>query len=181
VKFTQNNSLKILDFGLAKALADDPSPSNISASPTLSTTRAGLILGTPAYMSPEQARGKPVDRRTDIWAFGCVLFELLTGRMAFQGETVTDTLAAVLTTHPSLEGLPPSTPPNLRRLIERCLQKDVKERLQAIGDASRLKTRCQGEACGSGRFLEFVEPNKAGEVQPGGSFPWRRSWPEPYL
>ena len=161
VKFTQTDSLKVLDFGLAKALADDPSSSNISSSPTLSGTRAGSILGTPAYMSPEQARGKPVDRRTDIWSFGCVLFELLTGRMAFQGETVTDTLAAVLTTHPPLEGLPSSTPPNLRRLIERCLQKDVRERLQAIGDA-----RIEIEDSLSGRGMHEWPLLGVGKAQP---------------
>ncbi len=163
VKFTQTDSLKVLDFGLAKALADDPSSSNISSSPTLSGTRAGSILGTPAYMSPEQARGKPVDRRTDIWSFGCVLFELLTGRMAFQGETVTDTLAAVLTTHPPLEGLPSSTPPNLRRLIERCLQKDVRERLQAIGDA-----RIEIEDSLSGRGMREWPLSGDRRAQPGG-------------
>jgi Tol biopolymer transport system component len=131
------DSVKVLDFGLAKALSDDPPSSNISDSPTLSAaaTRAGLILGTPAYMSPEQARAKPTDRRTDIWSFGCVLFEMLTGRMAFAGETVTDTLATVLTKNPQLEQLPQSTPPGIRRLIARCLQKNAKERLQAIGDA----------------------------------------------
>jgi serine/threonine protein kinase len=137
VKLAAGDTVKVLDFGLAKALADDPSPANISDSPTLSAaaTRAGLILGTPAYMSPEQARGKPADRRTDIWAFGCVLFEMLTGRMAFAAETVTDTLAAVLTRDPQFEQLPASTPPGIRRLIKRCLQKDARERLQAIGDA----------------------------------------------
>ena len=137
VKLAAGDSVKILDFGLAKALSDDPAPASIADSPTLSAaaTRAGLILGTPAYMSPEQARAKPTDRRTDIWSFGCVLFEMLTGRMAFAGETITDTLAAVLTQNPRFDLLPPSTPPRIRQLIERCLQKDAKQRLQAMGDA----------------------------------------------
>ncbi|HEY3619732.1 MAG TPA: protein kinase, partial [Candidatus Sulfotelmatobacter sp.] len=137
VKLAEGGSVKVLDFGLAKALSADPAPSSISDLPTLSAraTSAGLILGTPAYMSPEQARGKPTDRRTDIWSFGCLLFEMLTGRKAFAGETVTDTLAAVLTSSPRLDTVPESTPPQIRRLIERCLQKDVKRRLQAIGDA----------------------------------------------
>jgi eukaryotic-like serine/threonine-protein kinase len=137
VKLAEGETVKVLDFGLAKALSGDPSLSNISDSPTLSaaTTRAGLILGTPAYMSPEQARCKATDRRADIWSFGCVLFEMLTGRMAFAGETVTDTLAAVLTGSPQLNLVPESTPPGIRRLIEKCLQKDARQRLQAIGDA----------------------------------------------
>jgi serine/threonine protein kinase/Tol biopolymer transport system component len=137
VKLAPGDCVKVLDFGLAKALSDDSAPANIADSPTLSAaaTRAGLILGTPAYMSPEQARAKPTDRRTDIWSFGCVLFEMLTGRMAFAGETITDTLAAVLTQNPRFDLLPPSTPPRIRQLIERCLQKDAKQRLQAIGDA----------------------------------------------
>ena len=137
VKLAGGDSVKVLDFGLAKALSADPSPANISDLPTLSApaTSAGLILGTPAYMSPEQARGKPTDRRTDIWSFGCLLFEMLTGRRAFAQETVTDTLAAVLTSSPRLDLVAESTPAQIRRLIERCLQKDVKRRLQAIGDA----------------------------------------------
>ena len=137
VKIGQEDCLKVLDFGLAKALSDDPSLENISTSPTITAaaTRAGIILGTAAYMSPEQARGRSVDRRADIWSFGCVLFEMLTGKRAFSGETVTDTLSAVLTKEPKCEQLPESTPPTIRRLIERCLQKDVRKRLQAIGDA----------------------------------------------
>jgi eukaryotic-like serine/threonine-protein kinase len=123
VKLTPDDSVKVLDFGLAKALSDDPSLSDSSDSPTLSAaaTRAGIILGTAAYMSPEEARGRAVDRRTDIWAFECVLFEMLTGKMAFSGETTTDTLAAVLTKEPDFEQVPTSTPPSIRKLIGRCL------------------------------------------------------------
>ncbi|MFP5230856.1 MAG: protein kinase domain-containing protein [Acidobacteriota bacterium] len=137
IKLAAGDCVKVLDFGLAKALSDDLAPANLADSPTLSAaaTRAGLLLGTPAYMSPEQARAKPVDRRTDIWSFGCVLFEMLTGKMAFPGETITDTLAAVLTNAPRFDLLPASTPPRIRQLIERCLQKDTRQRLQAIGDA----------------------------------------------
>ena len=137
VKLADRDSVKVLDFGLAKALSGDSSPSDISDAPTVSSpaTAAGLMVGTPAYMSPEQARGRPTDRRTDIWSFGCVLFEMLTGRMAFAGETITDTLASVVNSNPRLEMRPESTPVEIRRLVERCLQKDVKQRLQAIGDA----------------------------------------------
>lgn len=148
VKLTQDASAKVLDFGLAKALSDDFSSSDISTSPTLTAaaTRAGLILGTAAYMSPEQARGRATDRRTDIWSFGCVLFEMLTGKQAFAGETVSDTLAAVLTKEPQFQQLPGSTPPTIRRLLKRCLQKDARNRLQAIGDA-----RIEIEDCLTGK------------------------------
>jgi serine/threonine protein kinase len=136
VRIRKDSALKVLDFGLAKALSDIR-VSDIDNSPTAGAeaTRAGVILGTPAYMSPEQARGKPVDRRTDIWSFGCVLFEMLTRKVAFKGATVTDTLSLVLTQDPGWSQLPTTTPPNIRQLLRRCLQKDVKRRLQAIGDA----------------------------------------------
>jgi serine/threonine protein kinase len=102
IKVTPDGKVKVLDFGLAKAFAGDQEEVNLSHSPTLSeaATLQGVILGTAAYMSPEQARGKPVDERTDIWAFGTVLYEMLTGRRAFQGETVTETLAAILKGEP---------------------------------------------------------------------------------
>ena len=116
----------MLDFGLAKAFAGGESGSDPSNSPTLSAagTMQGVILGTAAYMSPEQARGKAVDKRTDIWAFGCVLYELLTGKQAFQGDTVTEILAAVLRGEPDWPALPAATPTNVRDLLRRCLQKD---------------------------------------------------------
>lgn len=137
IRIREDGMLKVLDFGIAKALADVPARENIHEFPTFSaqTTRAGMILGTPAYMSPEQARGKPLDRRTDIWSFGCVLFQMLTRKPAFEGETVTDTLSAILTQDPNWSQLPATTPPKIHRLLRRCLQKDVKKRLQAIGDA----------------------------------------------
>jgi Tol biopolymer transport system component len=139
IKLTSNDNdkVKILDFGLAKALDTEGSSADISSSPTISrmATQAGIILGTAAYMSPEQAKGKTVDRRTDIWAFGCVLYEMLTGRMAFSGETTTDTLAAVIRSEPDWTALPANTPPGIGNLLQRCLKKDAKQRLQAIGDA----------------------------------------------
>jgi len=126
IKATPDGKIKVLDFGLAKAYAGDPEEVNLSHSPTLSdiATQQGLILGTAAYMSPEQARGKPVDKRTDIWAFGCVLYEMLTGKAAFQGEDVTEILAAVVKSEVSLDKLPANIHSRVREVIIRCLQKD---------------------------------------------------------
>lgn len=139
VKLTPGGTVKVLDFGLAKALdsTGDTSDPRLSKSPTLiaSGTVEGVILGTAAYMSPEQARGKPVDRRADIWAFGCVLYEMLTGTQSFRGDTVSDTLASILAREPDLARLPKTTPPRLRRLVERCLDKDPMHRLRDIGEA----------------------------------------------
>jgi eukaryotic-like serine/threonine-protein kinase len=137
VKVGSDDSLKILDFGLAKALdTDEPSAHKANSSTvTWMATQAGMLLGTAAYMAPEQAKGKPVDRRADVWAFGCVLYEMLTGTVAFCGETVTDTLAAVVREEPDWTRLPAGTPPQLGTLLRRCLQKDPRQRLQAIGDA----------------------------------------------
>jgi eukaryotic-like serine/threonine-protein kinase len=137
VKVTSDDAVKILDFGLAKTMQAETASGDAITSPTLSqmATQAGMLLGTAAYMSPEQARGKLVDRRADIWAFGCVLYEMLTGKMAFGGGAVTDTLAAVLRAEPDWSQLPATTPTRVRVLLQRCLQKDPKQRLQAIGDA----------------------------------------------
>ena len=137
VKVSDQDVVKVLDFGLAKALDANVSQADLSQSPTLTggATRMGVILGTAAYMSPEQARGKAVDRRADVWAFGCVLYEMLTGRRAFEGEVISETLASVLRGEPDWSALPPATPRAIERLLRRCLQKDPRERLQAIGDA----------------------------------------------
>ena len=137
VKLTPEGNVKVLDFGLAKALDDSPSEGGLHNSPTLSVagTRAGVILGTAAYMSPEQAKGKPVDRRADIWSFGAVIYEILTGRQLYTGETAAETLAAVMMKDPALERLPAATPPAVRAMIRRCLEKDPRKRLQAIGEA----------------------------------------------
>ncbi|HXQ25319.1 MAG TPA: protein kinase [Candidatus Acidoferrales bacterium] len=137
VKVTSDDAVKVLDFGLAKAIEGDAASIDIANSPTMSrmATLAGVLLGTAAYMSPEQAKAKPVDRRADIWAFGCVLYEMLTGKMAFRGESVTDTLAAVIKEDPDWRLLPAATPIRIRVLLQRCLQKDPKQRLRDIGDA----------------------------------------------
>ncbi len=137
IRVTPRDEIKVLDFGLAKALEPSAAGSSPSASPTMTSagTEAGMILGTAAYMSPEQARGQSVDRRADIWAFGCVLYEMLTGRQVFSGDTVSDMLAAVLRADPDWEALPPETPTSIRRLLRRCLEKDPERRLHDIADA----------------------------------------------
>jgi serine/threonine protein kinase len=137
VKLRPDGVVKVLDFGLAKALASDVVESGLTNSPTLSlgATRAGVILGTAAFMSPEQANGYAVDRRADIWSFGAVLYEMLTGRKAFPGESVSDTLATVLKIDPDWNALPAATPAAIRTLLRRCLTRDRKQRLQSIGEA----------------------------------------------
>ena len=135
IKVKPDGTVKVLDFGLAKAAAADPAGQNFLEAPTTGLTREGIILGTARYMSPEQARGHTVDKRTDIWAFGCVLYEMLTGRTAFAGETISDTIAAILGREPDLSKLPATTSSGVRRLLPRCLAKDLKPRLRDIGDA----------------------------------------------
>ncbi|MHC4815995.1 MAG: protein kinase domain-containing protein, partial [Planctomycetota bacterium] len=165
VQLTPDGQVKVLDFGLAKAL--DPSTSSGSADPSLSPTLtsagtvAGMILGTAAYMSPEQAKGKTVDRRADVWSFGCVLYECLTGRGAFPGETVSEILAEVLKGEPDWAALPPSTPTSVRRVLRRCLVKDPRERLRDLGDA-RLDLTDTGseEAAGTTAAVPATGPSK---------------------
>ena len=133
IKLRSDGAVKVLDFGLAKAWETDHGDGSLSLSPTVTShaTAAGLILGTAAYMSPEQAAGTPADRRADIWAFGVVLWEMLTGHKLFEGETVSHVLASVLKDEVDLDELPVGTPPRLRELTRRCLQKQPKKRLQA--------------------------------------------------
>ena len=139
IKVRGDGTVKVLDFGLAKATDSQPGGADaMSISPTITSpalTKAGVILGTAAYMSPEQARGRAVDARTDIWAFGCVLYEMLSGHAAFSGPTITDTLAAILERQPDWTALPPATPPLVIRLLRRCLEKNVSRRLHDIADA----------------------------------------------
>jgi eukaryotic-like serine/threonine-protein kinase len=135
IKITPQGVAKVLDFGLARAW-DGASDAQLAAAPTLTATldRERGFQGTPAYMSPEQARGRPLDKRTDIWSYGCVLFEMLTGRPAFAGDTISDTIVSILDREPHWEALPPSTPGRVRDLLRRCVQKDLHWRLRDIGD-----------------------------------------------
>jgi len=173
IKLTPSGQVKVLDFGLAKALEVEVFAGEVAESPTASLTirgtYRGAIVGTAAYMSPEQARGQEVDRRADIWAFGCVLYEMLTGRKAFEAETVSDTIARLIEREPDWEALPEDTPASIRRLLQRCLRKPPTERLQHIGDARIvLKDAMEGslEAAGvmhGGAALE--QPHVAASVR----------------
>jgi hypothetical protein len=136
IKVRPDGVVKVLDFGLAKGPEHAPAPVPALSTATLSAvSQPGAVIGTAAYMSPEQAKGATVDRRTDIWAFGCVLFEMLTGRMCFHGDSTAETIVRVLDREPEWERLPPSTPDHVRRVLGRCLQKDVNRRLRDLGDA----------------------------------------------
>jgi len=140
IKLSPGGGVKILDFGLAKAIEGDPAASAPRSSgpggATLTSAGTGAVVGTAAYMSPEQARGQSVDRRTDVWAFGCILYEILTARRAFPGDTITDTLAGVLRAEPDYALLPAATPAPVARVLRRCLVKDASRRLRAVGDAA---------------------------------------------
>lgn len=166
IKLTSEGKVKVLDFGLAKAVQGDATSRSSSDSPTLTqaTTKAGIILGTAAYMSPEQAKGKLVDRRTDIWAFGVVFFEMLTGIQLYAGETTTDVLAAVIRAEPDWNLLPVAVPRHVRRLLERCLVKDERRRLRDIGEA-RLALEEDGARDGPGPATS--PPNRV-----LGALPW---------
>ena len=138
VKVKDDGTVKVLDFGLAKAFQPNAGDPNMSISPTISLTAAatqlGMVIGTAGYMSPEQAKGKPVDKRADVWAFGAVLFEMLTGKKPFVGDDVSDTLALVLKFEPGWDSLPDEVPAGVRRLLRACLNKDPKQRRRDIGD-----------------------------------------------
>ena len=135
VKVKDDGTVKVLDFGLAKALQPDPE-ADPSQSPTLTAaaTRAGIIMGTAAYMAPEQAKGKVADKRADVWAFGCVLYEMLTGRRTFAGDDISEVMAGVIKSEPEWDALPRELPPALGTFLRRCLQKEPSQRIQAIGD-----------------------------------------------
>ena len=167
VKVTPEGKVKILDFGLAKAFEDEMPAADISQSPTLTEemTRAGVILGTAAYMSPEQAKGEAVDKRADIFAFGCVLYELLTGKKTFDGKTITETLGAIIHKEPDWDGLPATTPWRIQELLRRCLTKDAHDRLRDIANV-RVEIK-----------LALYEPATVLPIGVGGAAqPLRRGW-----
>ena len=170
IKVTPDGKIKVLDFGLAKAFAGDGSDVNLSQSPTLSmaATQKGIILGTAAYMSPEQASGETTDKRSDIWSFGVVLFEMLTGRQTFDGKTVSHVLADVLRAEPAWNSLPPDLHPRLRLLLERCLEKEAKDRLSGISDARVDIQRVLDDPAG-----ELVQPGgKLARLPTQSKLPW---------
>ena len=138
IKVKTDGTVKVLDFGLAKAFQPEASDASLSASPTISLTAAatqmGTVIGTAAYMAPEQAKGKPVDKRTDVWAFGAVLYEMLVGQKPFVGDSVSDTIALVLKFEPDWDALPADTPARLRQLVHTCLQKNLKQRVHDVAD-----------------------------------------------
>jgi serine/threonine protein kinase/Tol biopolymer transport system component len=173
IKITPDGVVKILDFGLAKAVADDSVADDPSNSPTISAaaTKAGMILGTAAYMSPEQAKGKAVDRRADIWAFGAVLYEMLTAKRLFSGEASSEVLAAVMLKEPTWDALPPETPPRLRHLLRRCLAKDPRQRLRDIGEA-RIGVEESLSPASSRESSEISVGEPTSRSKSGRALPW---------
>ena len=170
IKITSEGKVKVLDFGLAKAFAADVDNSNLSNSPTLSmaATNAGIIIGTAAYMSPEQARGHTADPRSDIFSLGCVLYEMLSGRQAFHGETVSDILASILKGEPDIRLLPAKLNPKISELLRRCLEKNPKRRWHAAGDV-----RIEIESIIADPRGVLVEPSQAAASAPL----WKRAVP----
>jgi eukaryotic-like serine/threonine-protein kinase len=165
IKLRPDGTVKVLDFGLAKLA--DPGISDVSALTSPAMTRAGVVLGTPAYMSPEQARGYAVDSRADLWAFGCVCYEMLAGSRAFDGETASDAISAVLTRDPNWTALPDSTPAQLRRVLRRCLARDVTRRLRHAGDL-----RIELDEIASGQPADDGVPTPAARRVPAVLLPW---------
>ena len=160
IKVRTDGTVKVLDFGLAKAVAREPASGSMPNSPTITTpamTQAGVVLGTAAYMSPEQAKGRSVDRRADIWAFGCVLYEMLTSTKAFGGDDISDVLVAIMRDEPHWDRLPPSTPARITALLDSCLQKDAKRRLPHIGVA---RIELSDPASGEPGMARFEPPNR---------------------
>ncbi|MGH9785295.1 MAG: protein kinase domain-containing protein, partial [Terriglobia bacterium] len=172
IKITPAGQVKVLDFGLAKAFAGAGQPIDPADIPTGSRhdTLKGTILGTPAYMSPEQASGRETDKRADIWSFGCVLYELLSGKQAFDGETVTEILASVLKSEPDWTALPESTPPSIRNLLRRCLQKEAKKRLR---DAADVQIEIEETIAASATGTAVAAPAMVAPPRPL----WRRAMP----
>jgi serine/threonine-protein kinase len=171
IKVRADGTVKVLDFGLAKAMSPGAEASglrsNVANSPTMTSpalTAMGLILGTAAYMSPEQAKGRPVDKRADIWAFGAVLYEMLTGQRAFQGEDVSDLLVAVLSKDVDLRALPADTPPSITSLLRRCLERDPRARLRDIGDARHMLDQAKAEMLGGVAITGEQPPPRARRI-----------------
>src|SRR5436190_9836411 len=165
VMLTSDGQVKVLDFGLAKDVGTAQTSGSASLSPTMTfaATQAGMILGTAAYMAPEQARGRATDKRTDVWAFGCVLFELITGRKAFEGEDVTDIIAAVVRAEPDWNALPATTPDQIRTLLRRCLTKDRRQRIADVAVALYV----MDDASARGASLPPGSPTSARGIAPG--------------
>src|SRR5215467_5025955 len=175
IKLTAGGSVKVLDFGLAKAFGEPELAADFTHSPTVTSphTRSGVILGTAAYMSPEQAEGQVVDKRADVWAFGVMLYELLSGRRAFDGKTTSHVIVNVMEKEPDWSALPASTPPGVRDLIERCLQKDPTQRPRDIGDL-RLQLQALSKQAASGRR---AAPQSRAAVEPATRERSRWLWP----
>jgi hypothetical protein len=167
VMITPEGKVKVLDFGLARSTGPLAGPA-APTTPYHHTTREGMIQGTAAYMPPEQARGKSLDKRCDVWSFGCVLFEVITGKQVFAGETLSDVLAAVLHDSPDWQALPPGLPPRIEALLRRCLQKDAQKRLRDIGDA-RLEIE--------ETLTDLSRPPEPGRGRATTAVPARRRWP----
>jgi serine/threonine protein kinase/TolB-like protein/Tfp pilus assembly protein PilF len=155
IKITPDGRVKVLDFGLAKTVGGEP-----SEKPT-TVTQPGRVMGTPSYMSPEQARGKDTDHRTDIWSFGCIMYEMLTGHLPFEGETATDTLARIIEREPDWELLPQETPANIRALLQRCLEKEPRRRLRDIGDIAITLEETTTELQSPTQRMESLEAGRA--------------------